>query len=89
MTDKPIDHERVLRITNVLKEFDLGDKEVALTILSNILKVYIGTASNKSIIVTQQEAGGKPGFTIANDGRGLQLFIPRQALDPAFSTSAN
>jgi hypothetical protein len=89
MTDTPIDHQRILRVSKILKSFDLEDKAIALTILSNILTVYVETGTNRSIAVTQQEDEDEPGFTVATHGPGLQLFIPREAIDPDRATSIN
>jgi hypothetical protein len=87
--DKPIDHERIRKVMQALKSFDLDDKEIALSILSNILAIHIHVDNKKSIVIEQQEAGGEPGFTVTNTGRGLQIHIPREALDPDLATPVN
>jgi hypothetical protein len=40
-------------------------------------------------VIEQQEEGGEPGFTVTNTGRGLQIHIPREALDPDRATPIN
>ena len=89
MTEKPIDHERNFRITKLLKGLDLEDKEIALSVLSNILTINVQVGDNQTIVIEQQEVGGEPGFTVANNGRGLQIFIPRDALDPDRVSTVN
>ena len=89
MTEKPIDHERIFRITKLLKGLDLEDKEIALSVLSNILTINVQVGDNQTIVIEQQEVGGEPGFTVANNGRGLQIFIPRDALDPDRVSTVN
>jgi hypothetical protein len=81
MAEQPIDHERILRVSKFVKGLDLEDKLVALSILSNILTIYVQTGRNTSIAVEQQEHGGEPGYTVAINGRGLQIIIPRAALE--------
>ena len=87
--DKPIDHERVRKVMQTLKGFDLHDKEIALNILSSILTIHLHVSEKNSIVVEQQEEGGEPGFTITNTGHGLQIHIPREALDPDRATPVN
>ena len=87
--EKPIDHERVRKVMQTLKSFDLDDKEIALSILSNILAIHIHVSEKNIIVVEQQEAGGEPGFTVTNTGRGLQIRIPRESLDPDRATPIN
>lgn len=82
MDEKPIDHERILKVTKLLKGLDLSEKEMALSILSNILTVYVEVAPNRSIAVRQEEDEEEPGFTVGTNGPELQIFIPRRALDP-------
>ena len=41
MDEKPIDHARILKVTKLLKGLDLGKKEIALRILSNIPTVHL------------------------------------------------
>ena len=36
MDEKPIDHARILKVAKLLKGLDLAEKEIALSILSNI-----------------------------------------------------
>jgi hypothetical protein len=87
--DKPIDHERIRKVMQALKSFDLDDKEIALSILSTILTIHVHVSGTKAILVEQQEAGGEPGFTVTNTGRGLQIHIPKDALDPDRATPIN
>jgi hypothetical protein len=87
--DKPIDHERIRKVMQALKSFDLADKEIALGILSNILTIQVHVGNKKSIVIEQQEADGEPAFTVTNTGRGLQIHIPREALDPDRATPIN
>ena len=47
------------------------------------------SAARKPFLVEQQEAGGEPGFTLTNTGRGLQIHIPQDALDPDRATPIN
>ena len=82
MDEKPIDHARILKVTKLLKGLDLTEKEIALSILSNILTVYVEVAPNRSIAVRQEEDEDEPGFTVGTNGPELQIFIPRRALDP-------
>jgi len=82
MDEKPIDHERILKVTKLLKGLDLAEKEIALSILSNILTVYVEVAPNRSIAVRLEEDEDEPGFTVGTNGPELQIFIPRRALDP-------
>jgi hypothetical protein len=81
MDEKSIDHEHrsILKVTKLLKGLDLAEKEIALSILSNILKIYIEVAPNRSIEVHQEEDEGEPGFTVGTNGPELQIFIPRHA----------
>jgi hypothetical protein len=81
MTEQQIDHERILRVSKLLKGLDLEDKLVALNILSNILTIYVQIGRNTSIAIPQQEEGSEPGYTVAIDGPGLQIIIPRAALE--------
>ena len=82
MDEKPIDHARILKVTKLLKGLDLSEKAIALSILSNILTVYVEVAPNRSIAVRQEEDEDEPGFTVGINGPELQIFIPRRALDP-------
>jgi hypothetical protein len=82
MDEKPIDHERILKVTRLLKGLDLAEKEIALRILSNILTIYVEVAPNRSIAVRQDEDEDEPGFIVGTNGPELQIFIPRRALDP-------
>jgi hypothetical protein len=81
MTEQPIDHERILRVSKLLKALDLDDKLMALNVLSNILTIYVQTGRNTSIAIERQEVDGEPGYTVAINGPGLQIIIPRAALD--------
>jgi hypothetical protein len=81
MAEQPIDHERILRVSKLVKSLDLEDKLIALSILSNILTIYVQTGRNRSIAVEHQEHGGEPGYTVAINGPGLQIIIPRAALE--------
>ena len=38
MDEKLIDHARILKVAKLLKGLDLAEKEIALSILSNILQ---------------------------------------------------
>src|SRR5215467_6990694 len=69
MDEKPIDHERILKITKLLKGLDLAEKEIALSILSNILTVYVEVAPNRSIAVRQEEDEDEPGFTVSTNAQ--------------------
>jgi hypothetical protein len=89
MTNEPIDHERILKITRILKGFDLKEKQTALGILSNVLTVFVEITPKRTIAVTQQEADDEPGFTVAINGPGLQIFIPRDAINPDRETTKN
>jgi hypothetical protein len=81
MAEQPMDHERILRVSKLVKGLDLEEKLIALSILGNILTIYVQTGRNRSIAVEQQELGGEPGYTVAINGPGLQIIIPRAALD--------
>ena len=81
MTEQPIDHERILRVSKLLKALDLDDKLMALNVLSNILTIYVQTGRNTSIAIERQEVDGEPGYTVSINGPGLQIIIPRAALD--------
>jgi hypothetical protein len=79
MTEQP-EPDRIRRISNFLKNLDLEDKLITLKLLSNILTIYVQTGMNTSIAIELQE-DEEPGYTVAINGPGLQIVIPRAALD--------
>jgi hypothetical protein len=79
MTEQP-EPDRILRISTFLKGLDLEDKLITLKLLSNILTIYVQTGRNTSIAIELQE-DEEPGYTVAINGPGLQIVIPRAALD--------
>ena len=81
MVDKPLNPDKVLRVANVLKQFDLEEKEIALATLTNILTIFVEFEPNEFIAVHHQE-NGQPGFTVSSSAAGLQLYISRPAVDP-------